>query len=208
MKKITFIVSATLIIACTISSLLPARYSEAATDTVSLTANVTGALTLGLSSASYSFGDLTPGTPVRGSSGIDINVETSSANGYTLAVHDSIAGANSALLHTDTTTRIADYSSLIASPTTWNNGTDTGLGFTAYSAETSKEIKWGSGTTYNDANNTYAGVPQNATVFHTSPNYKAGVDTTSISFILDVPVDQKTGSYSGIVTVTALPTLE
>ena len=72
-----------------------------------------------------------------------------------------------------------------------------------FAATTSKESAWGTGTTYNDANNKYAGVPQNATTGHTVTGYHAGTDTSSWSFKIDVPNSQKTGNYSGSVTFTA-----
>lgn len=193
-KKILF---STLFVFC----LMLADKSQAAT--VNLSTDVQSNLNMSLSSASISFGSLVPGTPVRGSSGIDIDVTTSAADGYNLSISDGVAASNSALLHTDTTTRIVDFTSLIASPSLWSDGVSTGLGFTTYYGNTTKEVKWGSGTVFNDANNKYAGIPQNTTVFHASAGYKASSDRTSIAFILDVPADQKTGSYSGDVTISA-----
>jgi len=207
-KKISFVLVFTICGSLAISLFMSQKESEAATDTINLTANVIEALTLGLSSSSISFGDLIPGSPVKGSSGININVQTSATNGYTLALSDGVVSNGSALLHTDTTTRIADYSASIASPTAWNSGTDVGLGFTMYAAETNKEISWGAGSAFDHPSNRYAGIPQNATLFHTSSGYKASADTSSISFILDVPVSQKVGNYSGVITVTAIPVLE
>jgi hypothetical protein len=180
----------------------------AETETVTLTATVNVALALTISSANYSFGSLIPGSPVKGSGGIDVFVETSAPNGYTLAIHDSVGGTDSALLHSDATTRIADFTSTIASPSVWSSGTSKGLGLTVYSADTSKEAKWGTGTTYNDANNAYVAVPQTASIIHSSAGYKAGIDTTSIAFILDVPPSQKTGNYSGTTIITATAVLE
>ncbi len=179
----------------------------ATTDTVTLTTDVTESLSLGLSSGSLSLGTLTPGTPVRGSGGIVVTVSTSAANGYNLGISDAVSGNDSALLHTDTTTRITDTSALIAAPALWVNGTTKGLGVGVYAADTSKEAKWGSGTTYNHADNKYAGIPETATTIHSAPGFKAGADTTSISFVLDVENSQKTGAYSGNVTLTATAVL-
>ena len=180
---------------------LSASRSQAAT--VNLSTDVQSNLNMSLSSATVNFGSLIPGTPVRGSGGIDIDVTTSAADGYNLSINDAVTGSGSALLHTDTTTRIPDFGQGIALPGFWSNGVSTGLGFTAYYAATSKESKWGSGTTYNDAANKYAGIPQNSTIFHTSSGYKASSDRTSLAFILDVPADQKTGSYNGDITISA-----
>lgn len=179
----------------------------AATDTVTVSTEVTEALTLGLSSGTLALGSLTPGTPAKGASGIVVNVTTSAANGYNLGISDAVAGTDSALLHTDTTTRIPDASAAIASPALWVNGVTKGLGVTVFAADTSKEAKWGNGTTYNDAGNKYSGVPQVATTLHSAPGFKAVVDTTSISFIVDVENSQKTGSYSGNITLTATAVL-
>lgn len=170
---------------------------------VNVSADVSTNLNMSFSTATISFGPLIPGTPAKGSNGIDIDVTTSAADGYNLSINDGVVSNGSALLHTDTTTRILDFSHGIASPDFWTSGVSTGLGFTTYYADTSKEGKWGTGTTYNDSNNKYAGIPQDSTIFHASSGYKAGSDRTSITFILDVPNDQKTGSYDGNITVSA-----
>jgi len=177
------------------------------TDTVTLSTIVQTSIAIGLSSGTYAFGNLTAGSPLKGSAGIDVDVMTNASNGYALGIHDGVSGSNSALLHTDTTTRIADTAFTIASPDLWVSGTTKGLGMTVFSADTSKEAKWGTGTTYNDTNNKYAAVPQAATTIHTSTGYKTGSDTTSIAFVVDVEADQKSGAYSGDVTFTATAVL-
>jgi len=177
------------------------------TDTVTLSTIVQTSIAIGLSSGTYAFGNLTAGSPLKGSVGIDVDVMTNASNGYALGIHDGVSGSNSALLHTDTTTRIADTAFTIASPDLWVSGTTKGLGMTVFSADTSKEAKWGTGTTYNDTNNKYAAVPQAATTIHTSTGYKTGSDTTSIAFVVDVEADQKSGAYSGDVTFTATAVL-
>jgi len=181
--------------------------AQSATDTVTLSTDVQTAIAISLSSGAYAFGNLTASTPLNGSAGIDIDVATNASNGYTLGVHDGVAGSNSCLLHTDASTRIIDTAADIATPALWASGTTKGLGITAYAADTSKEAKWGTGSSYNDANNKYAAVPQAATTIHTSTGYKTGDDTTSVSFIVDVEADQKSGSYSGDITFTATAVL-
>lgn len=181
--------------------------TEAATDTITLSTDVQTSLALNLGSGTYSFGNLTAGTPKYGSSGIVASVTTNASNGYTLGISDAVSGSNSALLHTDTTTRIADAAAAIASPALWVSGTTKGLGVTVFAADTSKEAAWGTGTTYNDANNKYAGIPETATTIHTSTAYKTGADTTSLAFVVDVPADQKAGTYSGDSTITATAVL-
>ena len=181
--------------------------SQVDTENITLSTNVQSSLALAVSSNIYAFGNLTAGTPKKGTVGIDADVTTNATNGYTLGISDGVAGNDSALLHTDTVTRIIDYAGTIAAPTLWNSGVDTGLGTTVYAADTAKEGKWGAGVAYDDVNNKYAGVPQAATTIHTSTGYKVGADTTSVAFIVDVAADQKSGAYSGNVTLTATAVL-
>ena len=180
--------------------------SSAATDTVSLETDVSAAMTFSITTGdTVDFGTLTPGTPILApSSGTIATCTTSAANGYTLGLHDGVASTDSALLHTDASTRIADYAGTIGTPTSW---TGTGLGITLFAADINKEAKWGTGTTYNDANNKYAGIPETATTAHTVTGYHAGADTSSWAFELDAPSSQKTGTYSGSVTFTATAVL-
>ncbi len=159
-------------------------------------------LTLDVDSATVAFGNLLPGSVVTGTT--VATVDTNYPNGYSLSIHDSVSGAWSALLHTDSTTRIADYAGTIATPTLWSG---TGLGVCVYSA-TNKEAKWGTGTTEADSNNKYAGVPETAGIIHTKTGSPTVSDATSIGYKVVVPTTQKTGSYSGIETYTATGVLE
>ena len=143
------------------------------------------------------FGNLLPGSVITGTT--ITTVTTNYPNGYSLSASDNVAGTNSALLHTDTTTRIADYAGTIAVPTSW---TDTGLGICVYSA-TDKNGKWGTGTTETSALNKYAGVPQNATEIHPKTGAPTSSDESKIGYKLVVPNTQKTGAYSGNITYTA-----
>jgi hypothetical protein len=180
--------------------------TQAATHDVSLSTSVQEYLYFDITAGdTVNFGNLTPGNPIAApATGTIASVTTNAANGYTIGLHDGIAGSDSCLLHTDTTTRIADYAGTIATPTTW---TGTGLGITLYAADNNKESKWGTGTTYNDVNNKYAGIPQSSTVAHTVTGYHSGADTSSWAFKIDVPNTQKTGSYSGTMTFTATAVL-
>lgn len=185
--------------------LLNAKNVQAADVTLSTSVQQYLAFTI-TTGGTVSFGNLTPGTPIPApSSGTIASVTTNSANGYTVALSDGVASTNSSMVHTDTTTRIADYAGTIASPTTW---TGTGLGATLYAADSNKSTAtWGAGTTYNDALNEYAGIPETATTAHTVTGYHASADTSSWAFKIDVPNTQKTGSYSGSVTFTVTAVL-
>ena len=181
------------------------KITIAATDTVTLSTSVQSYLSFSITAGdTVTFGDLTPSTPICFATGTVASVETNAANGYTMGLHDGISGTDSALVHTDTTTYIADYAGTIATPTDW---TGTGLGISNFAADTSKNAKWGTGTMVCDANNKYAGIPETATTAHTVTGYHSGADTSSWSFKVDVPASQKTGSYSGTVTFTATAVL-
>lgn len=182
--------------------------SRAAEDTATLTTTVLEYISLDITSgATVSFGNLTPGTPIAApASGTIASVTTNAANGYTLSLHDGVASPNSSMLHTDATTRIADYAGTIAMPTVW---TGTGVGITMWGADTTPEIKWCAGTctTYDDPDNKYAGIPETATVAHTATGFHESADTSSWAFKIDVPNTQKTGDYSGVVTFSATAVL-
>lgn len=179
--------------------------ARAATDTVTMTTTVQEYLIFSVTAGDpVAFGNLTPGTPICYATGSVASVTTNAANGYTLGASDGVAGSNSALLHTDTATRIADYAGTIAVPTVWAG---TGQGFGLYAADTTKEAAWGTGVTVCDVLNKYAGIPQAATTAHTAAGYKAAADTSSWSFKVDVANTQKTGAYSGNMTFTATAVL-
>ena len=181
------------------------RASAATTGTATLSTDVQQYIALTITAgSSVEFGNLTPASPITAPVGGTVaSVATSASNGYTLSLSDG-SGTNSAMVHTDTTTYIADYAGTITTPTTW---TGTGVGISLFAADTTKEAKWGTGTTYNDANNKYAGVPANATVAHTVATYSEGADTSTWAFKVDVLNSQKTGTYSGDVTFTATASL-
>lgn len=159
-------------------------------------------LTLGVDSATLGFGNLLPGSVMTGTT--VATVTTNYPNGYSLSISDAISGSNSALLHTDTATRIADYAGTIATPTAWSG---TGLGICLYSATGKNTSQWGTGTTASDSNNKYAGVPQTATEIHAKTGSPTASDQSSVGYKLVVPNTQKTGAYSGNVTFTATGTL-
>lgn len=184
------------------------RLTKAAVHNLAISTTVQASLLLDVTAGdTVAFGSLTAGVPIAApDTGTIASVTTNASNGYTLGVHDGVAASNSALLHTDTTTHITDVTSGdITTPALW--GTSTGLGITLYAADTNKEAKWGTGTTYNDANNKYAAVPQAATTAHTVTGEVSGANTSSWAFKIDVPGDQKTGFYSGSVTFTATAVL-
>lgn len=171
---------------------------------ISLTATTVAAMAFTTTDgATVPFGPITAGSPIIApATGTVFSVTTNAPNGYTLGVADGIAGTDSCLVKSGT--YIADYAGTIGTPTLWSG---TGLGLTLYAADTNKEAKWGSGTTYDDASNKYAGIPETATTAHTVTGYRAVPDISSWAFELDVPPGQAVGNYSGSVTFTATAVL-
>lgn len=146
-------------------------------------------LSMTIDSNTVSLGTVTPGTPNTASS--TINVATDAWGGYNLLCHE-----NTDLTHTDATTTIGGVSGTIASPTAWSG---TGLGFTVSSA-TNLESKWNNG-------NNYASFPLSASIFHSKSGYTSGNDQTVVGYKVDVNSSQKSGSYSNIITYTAVSNL-
>lgn len=149
-------------------------------------------LSLVIDDNTLTFGSLLPGNIWTGTS--IATTTTNYPNGYSLYVQDNTVGTNSPLVHVDTTTFIADYVGTITTPTLWSGS---GLGICVYAADTSKEAKWGTGTADNDANNKYAGVPQNSDIIHEKLSNPTSGDRTWVGYKLVVPNTQKTGDYTG-----------
>jgi len=174
---------------------------------LALSTDVQPSLLMDVSRDSYNFGLATAGTPTWGPGDSIIYITTNSANGYTVDIKDMVPGNNSALLHSDNSTRIPDFPADIENPQTWSYGVSKGVGFSIFKADTNKEAKWGTGTTYNSVDNKYAGIVEIDNAIHTSPGFKTTTDNTWITFVLDVEADQKNGSYSGSVTLSATANL-
>ncbi|MEI6498513.1 MAG: hypothetical protein WCO23_00975, partial [bacterium] len=161
-------------------------------------------LSLSLDSPTLAFGYILPNTVITGTT--IASVTTNYPNGYSLTIGDATSGNGSALVHqTDHVTRIVDYVSTIAAPTTW---TGTGLGVCLYSATGKDQNKWGTGVSASDSNNKYAGVPQNATTIFIKSGSSTSADETHIGYRLVVPNTQKTGDYSGDIIYSATGALQ
>lgn len=179
----------------------------ATTGNVSLSGTVLEYIALTFTSGSaIVFGNITPGTDACNGSGTVASVITNAANGYTIGLSDGSA-TNSAMRHTDTTTYITDMIGTFTTPTAWATGSTTGVGVTLFAADTTKETKWGTGTTACVYENKWAGVPLAATTGHTVTGYRAGADTTSWGWKVNVPNTQKTGMYTGNVLFTSAAVL-
>lgn len=191
-------------IALLIGSLFIAnQQSEAESASVSLTADILPSLAIMTDPSTVSFGALIAGNVSQGNGAIDIIVGTNSANGYFLTISDEQPEGDSCMANqSDPNAKIGDFPASIEAPKIYEPG-DKGLAFTMFAADTNKEGVWGTGNTFNSSLNKYAGIPQNSTVFHQSPGYKSINDHTSISFLLDVPSSQQSGSYAGSIVLSA-----
>lgn len=210
LKQIKFITFISLFsfVTYVIISLINGNSVQAATHDVSFSTTVQSSITMDITSGdTVAFGALTSGIPIAApNTGTIVSVETNANNGYTLGIKDDITGTNSALVNTDAVTYIPDISSgTIAVPALW--GSNEGLGITLFAADTSKEAKWGTGVTYNDAANKYAAIPETTTTAHTVTGAVVGPDTSSWAYKIDVSPSQKTGSYTGTMTFTATAVL-
>jgi len=148
--------------------------------------DIVALLTLVLDTNSLDLGQLRPSENATGS--ITATVTTNAANGYDLFIKESQSLTSGG----DT---IPDYSGTIATPTSWSG---TGFGFTLISG-TGLDIKWGSGSNY-------AGIPTSSTLAHTKPGLLLTPDDTQFGFRLEL-YSQATGTYTNVVTFTALPNL-
>jgi hypothetical protein len=154
---------------------------------------VNNTLALVLDSNTKDLGTVTAGIPNTATT--TATVTTDAWGGYDLLIsqdHD--------LRHsTDGVTTIASYSGTITTPTAWSG---VGFGFTVTSGS-GVDAKWGT-----SPNNNYAGVPTGTdTVFHDKSGFTSGGDDTVIEYKIDVPSTQKSGTYTNIVTYTAISKL-
>lgn len=148
-------------------------------------------LSLAIDSNTKNLGNVAPGSSVQGQS--TLTVTTDSWGGY-----DILISENHSLLHTNAVTTIPDFSCDIASPCAWSGN---GFGFTVYSG-TDVEAKWGSDPNYN-----YAAVPLADTIFHTKEDYASGGDQTVVQYNVTPSSTQMAGTYSNLVTFTAIAKL-
>lgn len=204
----------------------------------SVSMGVKTSLSIAANPANLSFSKaMAGGNPAYGATGIVILVTSNATNGYSLAIYDNTAGADSSFSQviqveqpvattskskstkqapTATTTvqmvnktiYLPDFDGTIAEPKLWEKDKSKGVGFTLYQADTNREAKWGNGQSNSDNLNKYAGIPQRATVFHSSPGFKSGADKTSIGLIVGVGQNQNLGTYTGKILLTAIAVLK
>lgn len=207
-KNIKFIraTAVSVLIAAVFAVFQAMEFSQGASDTdqVTLSLTVNEALSLGCG-ADVNIGSLTPGTPIYNSS--TCTVSTNDEDGYDLQVKRDDA---------DTTLdNTSDASANITDKTAWDptagagagnaaTWSGTGLGFSVYASDATKNTTWwGTGTACDDANNKYAGFPAAYANIMEHTSYSATDTTTSVCYKVDTAATQKSGSYDGTITYQA-----
>ena len=176
-----------------------------ATDQVTLSTYVNETISLGCG-ADVNLGTITPGTPVYGATTC---TGTTNANaGYDLSVKRDDADTTMDQT-TDAAVNIGDRTAWNPSgsgnATVWSSPGDVTLGFSVFASTATKNTTWwGAGTTFNDALNQYAGFPSSYAVIMDHDAYSSGSTATSISYKLDVPSTQESGTYDGTITYQAV----
>ena len=168
-----------------------------------LNLTVTSTLTFNLATSTIALGTLTPGTAIISTT--TCTITTNAANGWQLLVKRN--SATSTLMHSDGTTAFPDA-------TAWNGSDNatispgSNLSFRVYSGGTTAGYNsswWG---TDDSGNAKWAGFPPTTSVnIAVATGYSASAATVTYGFRVDAPATQKTGSYTGQITLTALAQL-
>jgi hypothetical protein len=141
---------------------------------------------------------------------LPVTVQTNVDRGYVLTATDtSDTTALTCSAGGCTGMTIADWTGTPAAPTTWAEaGANYGFGITVLTnGHTSKLAKWGTGTLDTDfVNNNYTGLRSGtSTVIHSTSRFWAGTpDITTMSLRFRPPAGQTSGSYTGVITLTAV----
>lgn len=204
-KKLTLFLSLFLAIFFVVFQFANQSRGDTKTDQATITVSVQETLSLACDDTA-ALGNLTPATPVGATT--DCVVTTNANGGYVLKVKRD---------DSDTTIdKIGEATTNITDKTAWdptaNSGagnaatySGTGLGFGVYASTATKSTTWwGTGTTYTDANNKYAGFPTAYATIMSHTSYSATSTTTSVAYRLDVGGTQKSGDYDGTITYQAI----
>lgn len=179
--------------------------TDAATQTISV--YVTSTISLTLATTTVALATLTPGTPVTATT--SAAVSTNNAGGWSFSSKRDDADTTLDL-STDAAVNFPDYTAW--APGTYcssaGNATSTPgatLSFRTYQAGTTPSelyctSYWGT----NDASALYAGFPTASQLIAKNTAYSGSSQTVVYGLRADAPASQKTGSYDGSITMTAL----
>jgi len=168
-----------------------------------LNLTVTSTLTFNLATSTIALGTLTPGTAIISTT--TCTITTNAANGWQLLVKRN--SATSTLMHSDGTTAFPDA-------TAWNGSDNatispgSNLSFRVYQGGTTAGYNstwWGNADESGTAK--WAGFPVTSVNIAVATGYSASAATVTYGFRVDAPTTQKTGTYTGNITLTALAQL-
>jgi hypothetical protein len=168
--------------------------------------------------ATINFGSITPGT--RKTATTRLKVDTNSTSGYQVSVGRKRASpaatlassANPSIYISDTAGGIDVFDGLGANctdgtgPAVWISGSSTGLGFTLWAADISKETTcWGSGSSETDSLNKYAALQASvsASNFLVTSSNVPNPSYASVGWSIDVSNLQQMTDYTGDVIFSA-----
>lgn len=176
------------------------KISYAADQSQTIQVTVTTTLQFTIATTTIPLGTLTPGTAITATT--SCQVTTNSGSGWQLSVKRDDA--------TSTLDLDSDPNVDFPDATAWNgsNSTDTpgaNLSFRVYQTGTTPSGLYNSswwGTS--DASPKWAGFPPTAQSIASINTYQSGQQTVVYGFRIDAPSDQRSGAYSGSITLTAL----
>lgn len=175
------------------------RSANAADEGQTLSVSVTSTISFTVATSTIALSTLTPGTPVTATTSCQMS--TNNASGWTLSAKRNDADTTMDLT-AEATTNFPDATAWNGSNSSetpganlsfrvYQTGTDTGLYSTAF---------WGT----SDAAPKYAGFPTSSQSIATIATYGGSAQTVVYGLRADAPATQKTGSYDGAITLTAL----
>ncbi|MFZ2188270.1 MAG: hypothetical protein WAV73_01755 [Candidatus Moraniibacteriota bacterium] len=195
-----------LVVAFIIVQVLDFAVGVTATDTVNLTTTVLSSISLNCGGgATVAFGNLTPGTPLTGTT--TCTTATNATSGYALAVKRNDADTTMDLA-SDAATNIADKTDWTSSSPNGVIWSGTGLGFRVKQTGTATGYDatwWGTDDTAPNAK--FAGFPAAYDNIFVYASHSSSATDAVIEYKLDVPATQKAGAYDGVITyqVTSNP---
>jgi len=172
---------------------------DAAVQGQTVSVAVTSTISFTVATSTITLNTLTPGTPVTATTSCE--TATNNAGGWTLSIKRDDADSTMDLT-TDAANNFPDA-------TAWNGGNSSGtpganLSFRVYQTGTDAGLYsttwWGT----NDASPLYAGFPTANQSIATIATYSSSNQTVIYGLRADAPATQKTGSYDGAITLTAL----
>jgi hypothetical protein len=162
-----------------------------------------GAVTVGVDSPTVAIPALGPSANSVGTT--TVTISSLNETGYTLSATDAsdtvgLTGASN----------IPDWTGTNATPTTWPIGTGGYFGLSVLSVSgttTTKDPKWGTGSTANDfTNNKYAGLRNSTAVtLHNRPDFSTLDDVITFGYRVSSSASTPAGAYSSTVTITVVP---